>query len=132
MSIAENDYIEAYIHYQQVKQDKYCEERHFYLALNGSRQDKCDYLVWVETDHRGRILHRLRGRNWGENDKKDYEERCSSGEALRRSDGFILKVLGITDTQVNINYQMSTDVAFQKVYHVPKPWLFEEPSIDNL
>ena len=125
MSIAENDYIEAYIHYQQVKQGKYSEERYFYLALNGSRQDEGDYLVWVETDPRGRILDRLRGRNWGKGDKKDYDARNFSGEPFRRSDGYSLKVLGVTDTQVNISYQMSTDVSFQKIYGAPKPWLFE-------
>ena len=127
MSIAENDYIEAYIHYQQVKQDKYCEERHFYLALNGSRQDKCDYLVWVETDHRGRILDRLRGKNWGVNDKMDYEARCFRREPFKRDDGFSLKIVCIeddlTDTKVFIKYISLSGYHYTKIYNVPKPWL---------
>ena len=61
--------------------------KHFYLALNGSRRDKEDYLAWVETDQKGRIRNRIKGFNWGKAYMRDYLDRGRKNEAFLRDDG---------------------------------------------
>ena len=62
------------------------------MALNGSKQDEEGYLVWVETDQEGRILDRVRGRNLGMMNRKEFEKRDDLGESFERDDGLKVRV----------------------------------------
>ena len=104
-------------------------ERHFYLALNGSCQDEDDYLVWVETDNKGRILGRVRGRNWGKADKNEYEQRYDNAEMFKRDDGTFVHVVNMTDSQVTLYYVKLPDDFQQRVYNVRKPWVGDKQNL---
>ena len=95
--------------------------RYFYLALNFSHQDDLnDYLVWVETDNEGRILDRVRGKNWRKADKKDYEKKLQNNDAfVRESDKTKIKLVTKPNKldDVRLSYENSFDEISEKNIH---------------
>ena len=108
-------------------------ERYFFLALNGSRQDEADYLVWVETDKEGRILGRGLGGNWGKADKREYLKRFQNNESFRRDDGSVIIVREIGDDYVVIERETTKHEVHEAIFNVRKPWLKPEepPNSEN-
>ena len=97
------------------------------MALNGSKQDEEGYLVWVETDQEGRILNRVRGRNWGKMNRKEFEKRDNLGESFERDDGLKVRISDIRNTEVEIVYQGPSKIKdYTRVFKCRKPWLKEE------
>ena len=93
--------------------------RYFYLALNFSHQDDYShYLVWVETDNEGRILDRVRGKNWGKADKKDYEKRLQNNDAvLRENDKTKIRLVRKPNKfDVRLRFEKSSGLTYEQEF----------------
>ena len=83
--------------------------KHFYLALNGSKRDKEDYLAWVETDQEGRIRNRIKRFNRGKADRRAYQDRERKNEAFLRDDGIRVAFVQLNnDGSCVVRYENST------------------------
>ena len=104
--------------------------RYFYLALNKSRQDEADYLVWVETDKEGRILGPMQdevlGGSWGEMNKWEYENRLQDdGAVVRESDCMKIKLVAkFENGDVRLSFEDIAGEIYEKEFtpHMP-PYL---------
>ena len=102
--------------------------RYFYLALNESRQNKADYLVWVETDNEGTILgprihDQLIEGSWGEIYKSEYENRLQDDEDfLRPSDSMKIKLVAkFENGDVRLSFEDIAGEIYEKEFtpHMP-------------